>query len=250
MNEKPTSSGPVPETPDYEQYLTYSRREIMNVVEDIIEHRALVTVYFNQGEEYFVTNLLQVNPDFEELVFDSASKEELNEHLLQSRRTTFVTFLDQIKIQFHALRIETTSFEGKAALRTRLPDSLLRLQRRNYYRIAAPRATPLVCTVPLPGGGAPAKVTVGDLSVGGLAILAGQALAEFKSGTVFHNCKIDLPGHGEITVSLELRNNQSGAGGDAKRLRFGCQFLNLSGPMLSLIQRYINQLERNRRALT
>jgi c-di-GMP-binding flagellar brake protein YcgR len=244
-----TSAGPEPETPDYEQYLTYSRREIIDVLEKMIDGRALVTVYFNQGEHHFVTNMLQVNPEFEEVIFDAAPNDDLALRILQSRRCTFVTFLDQIKIQFHTLHVESTSFEARPALRIRLPDSLLRLQRRNFFRVGAPKASPLMCEVPMPSGGAPLRFAVADLSVGGLAVIAGPALAEVKEGTVFHNCTIDLPGHGEITVSLEIRNSH-GPGRDAGKTQYGCQFLNLSGPTVSLIQRYINQLQRSQRALS
>ena len=251
MTKQPLPPRPEPDTPDCEQYLTYSRREIINVLEDIIEHRALVTVYFNQGDEHFVTSLLQVNPEFEELVFDGAPSTPLGEGLLEARSVTFVTFLDQIKIQFHAQRVENTSFDGAPALRARLPDSLLRLQRRNFYRVPASKVAPLLCEIPLPGSKMPARFVIGDISVGGLGMIAGPTLAEFQSGTVFSDCKIELPGHGSLTVSLEIRNNQglSDNGEGVERYRYGCQFIDLAGPMVSLIQRYINQLERNRRAL-
>lgn len=238
---------PEPETPETEQYFTYSRREIVNVVEEMIDSRALVTVYFNQGEEHFVTNVMNFNPEFEELVFDAAPQPSMNQRITESRRNTFVTFLERIKIQFHTQRVETTTFEGRPALRTRLPESLMRLQRRNYFRVAAPVAKPLQCTVPLPGGGT-LQFTVRDLSVGGLAMIAGPASTEFKAGMVFHNCEIDLPGHGEIKVSLEIRNDHGGGPAGLSQ-RYGCQFLNLAGPVVSLIQRYINQLERAHRAV-
>ncbi|HEY4372989.1 MAG TPA: flagellar brake protein [Burkholderiales bacterium] len=238
---------PEPETPETEQYFTYSRREIINVIEETIASRGMVTVYFNQGEEHFVTNLLQLNPEFEELVFDAAPLALTNELITESRRTTFVSFLERIKIQFHTQRVEATFFEGKPALRTRLPESLMRLQRRNFFRVPAPIAKPLQCHIPLTGGST-LQFSVRDLSVGGLGMIAGPASGEFKAGMVFHNCRIDLPGHGDVTVSLEVRNDQGGGPAGLSQ-RYGCQFLNLSGPVVSLIQRYINQLERSHRAV-
>ena len=251
MSDIRSQSQPEPETPEFEQFQTYSRREIINVLEDIIARNALVTVHFNQGEDSFVTNLLHVNPEFEELVFDAAPDQAMATRLAQSRRISYVTFIDQIKIQFHTELVESTSFDGRPALRTRLPDSLLRLQRRNFYRVPAPaKSTPLMCEIPLPGA-APVRFAIGDISVGGVGMIAGPALAEFSSGTIFHDCTIELPGHGSFTTSLEIRNNKglSPGSGNPERFRYGCQFLNLSGPVVSLIQRYINQLERTRRPL-
>lgn len=247
MSELPSQVRPEPDTPDYEQFYTYSRREIIGVLEDMIERAALVTLYFSQGDDFFVTNLLHLNPEFEELVFDGAPSEAMGQRLLESRRMTFVSYLDQVKVQFSAQRAEATTFEDKPALRIRLPESLMRLQRRNFYRVP-PGKSALQCEIPLPDG-SQARFAIGDISVGGVAVIAGPALAEFKAGTVFHNCRIELPGHGSFNSSLEIRNNH-GLSTDAKsqpRYRYGCQFLNLGGPVVSLIQRYINQLERNRR---
>lgn len=250
MNEPLSQATPEPETPECEEFYTYARREIIDVLENVIRSGALVTVHFSQGEDHFVTNLLHINPEFEELVLDHAPDEALTARLLESRRLTFVTFVDQIKVQFHAQRAEATTRDGKPALRIRLPDSLLRLQRRNFYRMPAARTAPLTCTIPLPAGGS-ARFVVSDISLGGLAMIAGPAQAEFSAGTVFRDCRIELPGHGSFTTSLEIRNNVGACGGagSAAGHRYGCQFLNLGGPVVSLIQRYINQLERTRRAL-
>jgi c-di-GMP-binding flagellar brake protein YcgR len=250
MTDAASQADPEPETPDYEQYTIYARREIIGVVEDIIKRKALVTVHFAQGEESFVTTLLHVNPEFEELVIDQAPSAALTEQLLRSGHMTFVTYVDQIKVQFSAQRAEPTSYAGRPALRIRLPDTLLRLQRRNYYRVPAGKSTPLICEIPLPDGRT-MRFAVGDISLGGVAVIAGPALAEFAAGMVIENCRIELPGHGSFTSALEIRNNQ-GLAADARnpgRHRYGCQFLNLGGPVVSLIQRYINQLERSRRSL-
>lgn len=250
MSDVFNNHGPEPETPESEQYLNYARREIISVLEEVAENNLLLTVYFNQGEEHFVTNLLQINPEFEELVFDAAPSDAVTARLLQSKRSTFVTFIDQIKVQFHAQHIEPTTFEGGAALRMRLPDSVMRLQRRNFFRVPTPRGKPLVCEVPVPGGKT-TQFTIRDLSVGGMALIAGPAQAAFAPGMVIHKCRIDLPDHGNFDVSLEIRNNKGPAttGAEAGQNRYGCQFLNLPGPVVSLVQRYINQLERARRAM-
>lgn len=171
MSDSANHLDPEPETPDHEQYFTYARREVINMIDEIIDNRCSVTVYFNQGEERFVTNLLHVNPDFEELVFDAAPADAISRRVAESKGATFVTFLDQIKVQFNAQRIEVTTFEGRPALRTRLPESMMRLQRRNFYRVPAPIAKPLQCTIALPSG-ATAQFAIRDISVGGLAMLA------------------------------------------------------------------------------
>jgi flagellar brake protein len=246
----PALPPPEDDSPANEPYQTYSRREILTILQDVIDRRALITLYFNQGEEHVVTTLLNVNPEFEELVFDSAVRDDMNKRIVQSRRVTFVSFVDQIKIQFRTQSAELTTFEGRTALRIRVPDSVMRLQRREAFRVNTPKAGPLYCEIDLPESGK-TRFVIGDLSVGGIGILAGPATFEFKPGVVFDHCRIDLPEHGNFNASLEIRHG-NGFAKDAQgkpRYHYGCQFLNLSGPVVNLIQRYINQLERTRRAL-
>ena len=59
-----------------------------------------------------------------------------------------------------------------------------------------------------------------------------------------------MPDIGTIVTTLQIRNAfevtlKSGA----HTWRAGCMFINLPGPMQSMIQRYIIKLERERRAL-
>ena len=238
------------ETEDTADYQTDSRGEIITILKSIAERRLLVTLYYGDAREYLVTNLLHVNPDFEELIFDGAPQPDANIRVLASQRMFFVTFVDDIKVQFSAEHAESTSFEGKPVLRIRLPGSIMRLQRRNYYRVQAPRSGPLLCEIEIAQGKA-AKFVVGDLSVGGIGVLAGPAVPGLQPGTVYENCRIELPGHGDFTTALAVRHAK-GPIPDGKRLprfQYGCEFRHLSGPVVSLIQRYINQIERTRRAL-
>ena len=247
---RPTLPPPEDDSPDNEPFQTYSRREILTILQDVIDRRALISLYFNQGEDHVVTTLLNLNPEFEELVFDSAVRDDMNARIVKSKSVTFVAFVDQIKIQFRAQAAEMTTFEGRPALRIRLPDSVLRLQRRESFRVDAPKAGALYCQIDLPDMGK-TRFMIGDLSVGGIGILAGPASTGLKSGAVFEECSIDLPGHGTFMASLEIRHGTRFAK-DAQgrpRYHYGCQFLNLSGPVVNQIQRYINQLERTRRAL-
>jgi len=239
---------PEPEGLDYEDFRIHDRREIVGILRDIIERRSLVTLNF--GADFIITSLLALNTETGELFFDIAQDDAANSRIRSAGKLLFVTLVDNIKTQFEAERAENAVFEQRPALRTRMPASVLRLQRRNHFRVKAPRAEPLVCAIPLPGG-AVARFVIGDLSVSGIAVLAGPDFDIFQPGAIFDNCRIELPEHGEITTSIEIRNlvPAGGNGADAARFRFGCRFLNLAGTVESLLQRYINHLERSRRAL-
>ena len=246
----PSKSLPEPESADNRDFHVHPKREIVAILKDIVQRRAVLTLYYGDGEDFVITNLLSVNPEFEEVVFDPPQDVAALRAICQSQRITFVTFVEQVKTQFSAQRGQSTSFEGRPALRIRLPESVMRLQRRNYFRVPAPKNATLLCEVPLADG---SRLTfeVGDLSVGGLAILAGPAAPEFVAGAVLHGCSIDLPQHGQIVTSIELRNrgDMPGNGHAGAQVRLGCRFLDLDSALETLIQRYINHLERARRLM-
>ncbi len=247
MNQTPLPL-PEPEGLDQEDFRIHGRFEIIGVLREIIERRSLVTLEF--GGDFIVTSLLALNTESGDLFFDLAQDEAANARIRASARLRFVTLVDNIKTQFETDGAATATFQGGPALRTRMPASVLRLQRRNHFRVKAPRAEPLVCTIPMPDGTL-AQFDISDLSVSGIAMLAGPDLEAFQPGAVFHNCRIEVPEEGTITTSIELRNlvPTRDAGAEGERIRFGCRFLNLAGTVESRLQRYINQLERSRRAL-
>jgi c-di-GMP-binding flagellar brake protein YcgR len=234
---------PEPEGHDNEDYRIHDSREIQGVLRAVIDRRVLATLHFDEG--FIITSLLASNPAAGELIFDCAQDARTNQAIAAARRLKFVALVDNIKTEFTVGPAQACSFEARPAFRTGPPDSVLRLQRRSHFRVRASRNEPLVCEIPLPAG-APARFNIDDLSVGGIALLAGPDFDAFRPGAVLQGCRIDLPDHGLITTSIEMRSQVPLR--DA-RLRVGARFLNLAGTVESLLQRYINQLERARRAL-
>lgn len=108
---------------------------------------------FGDGsQDFLATTLLDVNPEFEELVFDCGSDPVANGRLQRAESLEFVTALEQIRIQFSTHAAEPTIHERLPALRVRLPESIVRLQRREYFRVVTPVVKPLLASVPRPEG--------------------------------------------------------------------------------------------------
>ena len=245
-----TGAGPESDSSDLEQFRIHSRVEIIALMRALQDAHTLVAVYWDGGSRSIVTNVLAVDPEFEEIVLDAAAKDEDNASLLRSTPVTAVALLDQVKIQFQASRASQTVFEDAPALRVRLPDSLLRLQRRNFYRVATPVAKPLKVVVPPAGERAKSmELRVFDLSCGGVGVLQPGSAPPCERGTVLANCRIDLPEVGSITSAMVLRfaAAETGANG-SPQVRCGFEFVDLPSSMMTAIQRYINKLERERRA--
>lgn len=234
---------------DYSKYSINWKKEIVYILRAVMEKGELVSAHFNRGESFILTSIVGIDPDEGFVVLDFGANEALNRKILDSDKIIFVTTHDKVKVQFTAKRIEKTRFEGRNAFRIELPEILIKLQRREYYRVTTPIANPLKCVVPLPGNQR-VEVTITDISIGGIGIILPPAGMGIEPGMVFQGCHLALPDVGNILANLEIRNLfevtlRSGL----KTKRAGCQFTDMPASMQSMIQRYIIKVERERRAM-
>jgi c-di-GMP-binding flagellar brake protein YcgR len=235
---------------DFGKYLLHSKKEILFILRAMRDKGDLITVYFNQGTDFLLTTLLDV--DEGGILLDPGSNADMNSRALASDKLVFIATHDKVKIQFSVRHLARTKFEGREAFRAAVPDEMLRLQRREFYRLTAPIAHPLRCFIPVKladGTRTTLETTVIDISGGGLAVMAPPEGVEFETDHLFENCRIELPEVGTVTTTLRVRNVFEFTLRSGSRIkRSGCQFVDLPGPMLTLIQRYIIRIERERKA--
>jgi c-di-GMP-binding flagellar brake protein YcgR len=216
---------------DYGKYLLHSKKEIVFLLPAMRDSGVMITVYFNQGNDFLLTTLLSVSADGNTLLLDPGSNAEMNRKALASDKLVFIAAHDKVKIQFSVKHLAKTEYEGREAFRAAIPDELLRLQRREYYRLTAPIAHPLRCTIRRGDGtNTTFETTVIDISGGGLGVMAPPEGVEFETDHLFENCRIELPEVGTVLATLRVRNVfeftlRSGA----KTKRSGCQFVDLPG---------------------
>lgn len=238
---------------DYSKYLLYAKPEILFVLRSLIQKGAMVTVYFDHGNAFLLTSLLALSPDGDELVFDLGSDPEMNKKALLADKLIFTTTIDKVKIQFSLGKPSLIQFEGRPAFRGATPATLLRLQRREYFRLSTPIATPLKCAIALKRADDSAfslETPLLDISGGGVGLMVHEEQADlFALESAFSDCKIALPDEGLLNCSLRVRNTFSVTTKNGSRyLRIGCEFIDLPGPRLTMIQRYITRVERERKA--
>ncbi len=234
---------------DLSKYLLHGRTEVRFVLRAILKGRNLLSAYIDESDDSFVTTLVAVDEDV--LLLDWPPDEALAQRALAAERLAVVTSHDKVKIQFSATRPQKIEFEGRPALRAALPERLLRLQRRDYFRLTTPIVAPLRCIIPVPGGDTEVEVEaqILDLSGGGLAIVAPPQGLAFEVNSRFDGCRLELPPAGVVEASLKVRNVFELTLKTGRRVRrCGCQFVSLPGASLSLIERYIIRVERERNA--
>jgi flagellar brake protein len=243
---------------DLDRYMLYSANEIRQILSAVAEHGELVTLYFDGSNDFILTSVLAVGE--QAVVLDYGSREDLNRRVLTSAKLVFITSRDKIKVQWISARANRIMHEGKPAFVIAMPRSLLRLQRREYYRLAAPVAKPLRCIVPIEEEipateekAAEVKIrkmefSVADISLGGVAVHGPLQQAAFEIGKNYGNCEIALPALGNLVATLGVANIfEVTARNGTRSHRAGCRFVGMQGKMLMLLQRYINQIEREKR---
>ena len=236
---------------DERRYLLRSQLEILQVLRDLMRRRSLVTLYYGELNDFILTTVVGVGDDQSTVFLDCAPTAALNRRILAAEKLACVGSHDRVRVQFTTATPRLVEFEGSPAFAVATPDALLRLQRREYYRLVTPVARPLKCTIPLPAehGAAPAQLNVHDLSLGGISVLTPPQEFVFPIGARFENCGIALPDTGTLRATLEIRNTfEITAGGNVKSKRTGLAFVDLPSSMHGAVQRYILKLERERRA--
>lgn len=242
-----TTPFPEPDSPDLEPFMVYSRVEIIALLDSVKRPGTLATVYFDQHAGFAVSALLAVNPEFEEVLFDHPSDPATTRRLLAAEELTVVAFVDNIKVQFNARKAQETAYDGHPAFRVRLPDRVLRLQRRDFFRVKTPVSRPAHCLVPYGDDKKQyEKLRMLDISVGGMALLAYPEKFTLPAGTRVDECFLDLPGIGSVEVSIKVRHVDP-VPRDEKARSVGCEFVDVAPLARTLIQRYVNKLDAERR---
>lgn len=227
-------------------YLVEDHERLQHLLERLAKHPELVCLYPAERHESFALSaLLQITD--KHLLFDISPDERTNKLLLNSPHLVCVSNLDRVHIQFISRQPHSTEHAGRRALRAERPTSLLFVQRRDYFRLSVPSRQPLICHLPLGSDWNTLEAEVADISLGGLGLLGPLPGLMPLPGTRFAGCRLELPEIGTIPVDLLVCTTRDISPRNGNRtLRIGCRFMQLSGRGQTLIQRYINHLERSR----
>ena len=255
----PEAAAPLPpsfeleQSEGYSQYLLHAKAEILAVLRTLIQKSTLITVHFDHGKSFFLTSMLLLTPDTNEFIIDAGSDEEMNIKATEASKLICTAVVDKVKIQFCVDKLDPAESQGQPALRGYVPKTLLRLQRREFFRLSTPIANPVrLCTTikQAKHASTPVDISLLDISGGGVGLMVTTDLASLlKPGDTLDNCKIMLPGEGLLVATLGVRNmfdvsTRSGT----RYVRVGCEFIDLPAPRLTVVQRYITRIERERKA--
>lgn len=237
---------------DFAEYVLTDPLEIAAVMNGLVQQRTMMSAYPEGSRDFLLTTLLAHDKDGHRLILDPPADDDGKARALAAPMLTFSALLDKIKIQFSSGPAAAIEFQGYPAFSVPPPEQLLRLQRREYYRLITPVAHAIVCQIPVraeDGTVRSFEARVLDISGGGLGVMVPPRDLALSTNMEFEECTLVLPEFGAVTSPLRIRNvfqvtNRNGI----TMMRAGCQFVDLPPGAEATIQRYILKIERERGA--
>ena len=127
-NEATTVSSELLRSDEYSEYLLHSKSEIIYLLRALRDQGDRVTVFFNEGKDFFLTEVIGVVDNA--MLLDVGSNKLINQRALEAERLFCVTRHEKVRIQFLLRGLTQTTHEGHPAFHATLPETVLRLQRR------------------------------------------------------------------------------------------------------------------------
>ena len=225
--------------------------EVAQVLRGLVEARSLVAASLVPGGYACPTALLAVHDDGTVLL-DGNREEALNARMEAASSIVCKAQLDLVPIRFRLSTPRRMLHEGYVAFSAPWPATLLRLQRREMYRLrcsATATATVHVGDADRSPDPATPGLRVVDVSGGGVALAVPDgALGRFGVGARLAPCLLCLGEAPPLPIALEVAYTARCDINGAPGCRAGCRFVGVPPAVEQQIMQYIFQVERQRNA--
>jgi c-di-GMP-binding flagellar brake protein YcgR len=215
----------------------------------LLKNKCLITAYFGDNDNSFITTIFDIDPKKNSLIFYHAPKENDTEQLLNSKKITFRTEHLGIQVAFEATRLDRIEHQAVSAFTIPIPESMLWMEARDFFRVKPLAAKPSYCQLTLEEKKL-VKIKLYDISLGGFSMLADTKEISnlIELDAIFEQCKLILADAGEAAISFQSRSKcVINPENMALSEKIGCQFMHLSPISENTIQRYMQQIERENR---
>ena len=234
-----------------DKYLIRHKKQILHSLKLLAKNKCLITAKFHTGKYSFVTVVIDILLEQNLVILDYATNETINKKILTAPRVIFAAVYNGIRVQFSSEQISKAKFKGNAVFAIPIPDSLLWMEQREFYRIKIPLSERVYCSIPL-GDDNSVQLYVSDMSITGLALIdpkGASALPE-DADAVLTGCTLLLPEHSaEIDLIIKNRTAQPTKDNLPANQRIGCAFVNPTQAFQSKILQFMQYIERQKKQL-
>ncbi len=236
--------------PEQEKFLISSQSQRRNQINMIINKELSVSVYVvdeNQNRQLnFSTQLLGINSDHDLLILDTTPNEELNSQITSGAMLYCATTINDVPIEFKLETPSQATLADRPVFVTPLPTTLIRMQRREFFRVNIPAGISAICYFPTDNS--PIKTELADISIGGFSILIhGPFPRPFEIDDILEQCEIQLSLNDNFEVTLKVKNHiKKPSKNSIETTLIGFTFIDMPESTQSQIQRFIFNIESKR----
>lgn len=231
---------------DISSFSIQNSKQIVSHLSLLVKSKCLISARFGASNESYITTLLGIDEKNNAVVLDYGPKEDLNQRILNAGKVAFDADYNGIKVSFAGTALKKITHKGDTAFSMPIPKSLYWMQRREYYRVKSPLSKPSYCQLIIEGK-KPVNLKLYDISLTGFAMLnVSREVSDLLiPGNTLEQCKLILAEAGEGMISFEICAKYIINPDKLQKIqKIGCKFIKLARPVEEIIQRYMQQIQR------
>ncbi len=234
-----------------DQYRISSSKQILANLQLLMSGRCLISAEFGKDERVtFLTAILEIDKARKFMMIDCGPKEYLNKKLLNSTTLRCSTEYKGIKVEFQAKKVQKAGDTKQMAFKIPVPDSMLWVERRQFYRVKCPMTKGCYCQFSMLNAKKQQitlKLPLCDVSATGFSMInEDKALKKLLNPEkAFKYATLVLSQDCQLPVSFQIRNKSPlNPNEPLEASRLGCEILMLTPRMESTILREMQEIER------
>jgi c-di-GMP-binding flagellar brake protein YcgR len=231
------------EAQDYDRFRVEDGAEVMDLLHRSLASRAMCSVRAVGRPETYLSPLREIADDGE-AVLDPPRAPVIERALVAGSIAAIDLRLPECRVSFEARVAKIGQVDGRSLLRLERPAALVRVQKRETFRVQVPEHLGLRVTL---DASEPTleSLPLHDLCVQGAAVTVRGARAQFWAGKVFERACMTMP---DGTVwKMALRVIHAGVIRrlvDGNELRVGVQFVHPPSGLESAVAQIVGRIAR------
>lgn len=235
------------EAQDYDRFCVDDGAEVLDLLRRSQASRAMCSVRAAGRPETYLSPLREIADDGQ-AVFDPPRAPVIERALVAGSVAAIDLRLPECRVSFEARVARIGRVDGRSLLRLERPTSLVRVQKRETFRVQVPEQLGLRLTLDA-SDAALDSLPLHDLSVQGASVTVRGARERFWAGKVFEEARMMLPDGSEWAMALRVIH----AGvmrrlADGGELRVGLQFVHPPAGLETAVAKLVGRIARGQPA--
>jgi c-di-GMP-binding flagellar brake protein YcgR len=228
---------------DYDRFRVEDGAEVLELLRRSLASRAICSVRAAGRPETYLSPLREIADDGQ-AVLDSPRAPVIERALAAGSVAAIDLRLPECRVSFEARVVRIGQVDGRSLLRLERPTSLIRVEKRETFRVRVPEQLALTLTLDA-SDAALESLPLYDLSVQGAAVTVRGARDHFWAGKVFERARLTLPDGSEWAMALRVIHagvvRRSADGGE---LRVGLQFVHPPAGLETAVAKVVGRIAR------